>query len=108
MENDGQSFSALLPCFGFGAWIAHSFHTFRLAAPVRGWRPSGLLRAQGIRGIGGARAIELVREGVEEAVRLGQVAVDKKSNEIRALPVLLEMLDIKGAVVTADAMHTRS
>ena len=35
---------------------------------------------------------------------LGQVAVDKKSNEIRAL---LEMLDLEGAVVTADAMHTQ-
>ena len=35
---------------------------------------------------------------------LGRVAVDKKSNEIRAL---LEMLDVKGAVVTADAMHTQ-
>ena len=33
------------------------------------------------------------------------MAVDKKSNEIRALPALLEMLDVKGAVVTADAMH---
>ena len=35
---------------------------------------------------------------------LGQAAVDEKSNEIRAL---LEMLDIKGTVVTADAMHTQ-
>ncbi len=38
---------------------------------------------------------------------LGQAAVDEKSNEIRALPALLEMLDIKGTVVTADAMHTQ-
>ena len=38
---------------------------------------------------------------------IGQVAVDKKSNEIGALPALLEMLDLKGAVVTADAMHTQ-
>ena len=38
---------------------------------------------------------------------LGQVAVDKKSNETAALPALLEMLDVKGAVVTADAMHTQ-
>ena len=43
----------------------------------------------------------------ESGVVLGQVAVDKKSNEIRALPALLGMLDIKGAVVTADAMHTQ-
>ena len=38
---------------------------------------------------------------------LGQVAVDKKSNEIRALPALLEMLDLEGALVTADALHTQ-
>jgi predicted transposase YbfD/YdcC len=35
---------------------------------------------------------------------LGQVAVDKKSNEITAIPVLLELLDLKGALVTIDAM----
>ena len=35
------------------------------------------------------------------------MAVDAKSNEIRALPALLEMLDIKGAVVTADVMQTQ-
>ena len=38
---------------------------------------------------------------------LGQVAVDAKSNEITALPALLEMLSIKGRIVTADAMHTQ-
>ena len=38
---------------------------------------------------------------------LGQVAVDKKSNETRALSALLEMLDLKGTLVTADAMHTQ-
>ena len=43
----------------------------------------------------------------ESGVVLGQVAVDGKSNEITALPALLEMLDIEGAVVTADAMHTQ-
>jgi predicted transposase YbfD/YdcC len=35
---------------------------------------------------------------------LGQVAVDKKSNEITAIPELLEFLDIRGALVTIDAM----
>jgi predicted transposase YbfD/YdcC len=37
-------------------------------------------------------------------VSLGQVAVDQKSNEITAIPRLLELLDIKGALVTIDAM----
>src|SRR3954449_3963911 len=35
---------------------------------------------------------------------LGQVAVDEKSNEITAIPVLLKMLSISGAIVTIDAM----
>ena len=35
---------------------------------------------------------------------LGQVAVAQKSNEIVAIPKLLAMLDIEGAVVTIDAM----
>jgi predicted transposase YbfD/YdcC len=34
---------------------------------------------------------------------LGQVAVDAKSNEITAIPQLLELLDLKGCVVTIDA-----
>ena len=37
---------------------------------------------------------------------LGQVKVDGKSNEIAAMPKLLEMLALKGRIVTADAMHT--
>ena len=35
---------------------------------------------------------------------LGQVVVDEKSNEITAIPELLGLLDISGAVVTIDAM----
>ena len=43
----------------------------------------------------------------EAGIVLGQVAVDGKSNEIPAMAALLELLDIEGAVVTADAMHTQ-
>jgi predicted transposase YbfD/YdcC len=35
---------------------------------------------------------------------LGQVAVDAKSNEITAIPALLELLDLNGALVTIDAI----
>jgi len=38
-------------------------------------------------------------------VSLGHVAVDDKSNEITAVPKLLELLELTGAVVTLDAMH---
>ena len=35
---------------------------------------------------------------------LGQEATDAKSNEIKAIPQLLHMLELKGAIVTIDAM----
>ena len=38
------------------------------------------------------------------SLTLGQVAVDDKSNEITAIPKLLELLDVHGALVTIDAM----
>lgn len=37
-------------------------------------------------------------------VTLGQVKVDEKSNEITAIPELLNLLSIKGCVITIDAM----
>jgi predicted transposase YbfD/YdcC len=39
-----------------------------------------------------------------QRLSLGQVAVDEKSNEITAIPALLELLDLQGALVTIDAM----
>ena len=35
---------------------------------------------------------------------LGQLACDEKSNEVTAIPKLLELLEIKGCIVTIDAM----
>jgi predicted transposase YbfD/YdcC len=35
---------------------------------------------------------------------LGQVKTEKKSNEITAIPKLLELIDVKGHIVTIDAM----
>lgn len=39
---------------------------------------------------------------------LGQLACDEKSNEITAIPQLLETLEIKGCIVTIDAMGTQT
>jgi predicted transposase YbfD/YdcC len=39
-----------------------------------------------------------------QRLSLGQVAVDAKSNEITAIPALLELLDLHGALVSIDAM----
>ena len=40
----------------------------------------------------------------EQGLSLGQVATEEKSNEITAIPVLLDQIDVKGAIVTIDAM----
>jgi predicted transposase YbfD/YdcC len=51
------------------------------------------------------RQLHLVSAWAAEAnLTLGQVAVDEKSNEITAIPYLLELLQVKGALVTIDAM----
>lgn len=39
---------------------------------------------------------------------LGQLACEEKSNEITVIPKLLEMLEIKGCIVTIDAMGTQT
>ena len=44
----------------------------------------------------------------EFGVVLGQIACEEKSNEITAIPKLLEMLEITGCIVTIDAMGTQT
>ena len=39
----------------------------------------------------------------DRGITLGQVATDEKSNEITAIPELLEIIDLEGAIVTIDA-----
>jgi predicted transposase YbfD/YdcC len=51
------------------------------------------------------RPLHLVSAWATQAhLSLGQVAVDGKSNEITAIPELLALLDLKGALVTIDAI----
>jgi predicted transposase YbfD/YdcC len=40
----------------------------------------------------------------ERGITLGQIATEEKSNEITAIPALLETIDVRGATVTLDAM----
>lgn len=44
----------------------------------------------------------------EFGLSLGQVATDEKSNEITAIPELLKLVDINGAIITIDAMGTQT
>jgi len=53
----------------------------------------------------GKAAVHMVSAWASEnKLSLGQVVVDEKSNEITAIPELLRLLDVSGALVTIDAM----
>ena len=53
----------------------------------------------------GKAAIHMVSAwATANCISLGQVVVDAKSNEITAIPKLLEILDLSGCLVTIDAM----
>lgn len=54
-------------------------------------------------------AIHMVNAfSVANGVLLGQIKTDDKSNEITAIPELLNLLDIEGALVSIDAMGTQA
>ncbi len=44
----------------------------------------------------------------ENRLMLGQVKVESKTNEIKAIPALLKLLDITGCIITIDAMGTQT
>lgn len=53
----------------------------------------------------GIKALHIVSAwATKNRLTLGQVKTEEKSNEIEAIPRLLNMLDIKGSIVTIDAM----
>jgi predicted transposase YbfD/YdcC len=57
----------------------------------------------------GKSALHLVSAWSSEyRLVLGQVKVADKSNEITAIPALLELLDIAGCIITIDAMGTQT
>ena len=49
--------------------------------------------------------MNIVTAYTDTGIALGQIVVDSKSNEIPAVRELIELLDVKGAIITADAMH---
>ena len=54
----------------------------------------------------GKSALHMVSAwGCEQRLVLAQIATDAKSNEITAVPKLLEMLSLKGTIVTVDALN---
>ena len=56
----------------------------------------------------GTKSVHLVSAWSSESqLVLAQTKVSSKSNEITAIPILLDVLDIEGAIITIDAMGTQ-
>lgn len=87
----------------FAAWTASLAERVRGVVAVDGKTVRG--SRQDADGTG---ALHLVSAYAHEAgLILAQRAVDGKSNEITAIPELLDMLSLEGAIVTIDAMGTQ-
>lgn len=86
-------------------------HAFLLSAPGAGTSAHVALDGKKLRGVmpvGDARGTYLLAVYLPaEGLVLCQVAVADKSNEIPAAPEALQGLDLRGKVVTADALHTQ-
>ena len=62
-------------------------------------------QARGARTADGKEGLRLVSAwACEQRLVLGQLKTAEKSNEITAIPVLLELLELQGCIVTVDAM----
>jgi predicted transposase YbfD/YdcC len=98
----GRVFARLDPeAFGacFGAWMAAACAELgvrQVAIDGKAMRGSG--------GPQGTAAHVVSAFATANGITLGQRKVDEKSNEITAIPELLKVLDIAGALVTIDAM----
>jgi predicted transposase YbfD/YdcC len=57
------------------------------------------------KGLGALHAVSVWAS--EYGLSLGQVACAEKSNEITAIPELLRLVDLRGAIITIDAMGTQ-
>ena len=56
----------------------------------------------------GLKAIHMLNAwSHDRGICLGHMKVDDKSNEIPAVPKLMELLDLKRTIITADAMNTQ-
>jgi predicted transposase YbfD/YdcC len=88
---------------GFAAWAASLRAEAREVIAVDGKTLRGSKTSSDGKG-----ALHVVSAyAIEAGLVLAQRAVDGKSNEITAIPELLDMLALKGAIVTIDAMGTQ-
>lgn len=81
----------------FGSASGHSIHVVIDGKSLRGSIPSGQTQGEHL----------LAAFVPEEGWVLMQVEVDCKENEIKAAPSILKSLDLRGKVITGDAMFTQ-
>lgn len=94
-------FGALDPGAFLEAFVAWTQEVCRTVSGVVALDGKALRRAKDA----GEQAKVIVGAWAAEAgISLGQLKVDSKSNEITAVPKLLELLSIEGCIVTTDAM----
>jgi predicted transposase YbfD/YdcC len=87
----------------FVSWIASLQEVVRGVIAIDGKTLRGSKHAAD----GSGMAHLLSAYACEAGLVIGQCCVDGKSNEIRAIPELLEMLALKGAIISIDAMGTQ-
>lgn len=100
--------SAFQQCFA--AWLTSLYEEQAVAEkdqqeePLRQIALDGkCLRRSHARGRGLGAMYLVSAWATDRGIALGQLAVEEKSNEITAIPQLLDQLDLTGAVVTIDA-----
>jgi predicted transposase YbfD/YdcC len=87
----------------FATWMSDISHRLNLKLTQVAFDGKTLCGSGG--GCTGLQALHMVHAfATESGICLGQQAVDSKSNEITAIPELLKLLDLKGAIVTIDAI----
>jgi predicted transposase YbfD/YdcC len=88
------------------AWLMTRSATPAAASTVRAIAIDGK-SARGARGPDGRPVHLLAAFDQASGVVMGQTVVDGKTNEITAFAPLLDRVDITGAIITADALHTQ-
>ncbi|MCH7688596.1 MAG: ISAs1 family transposase, partial [Planctomycetes bacterium] len=105
--------SALKPD-AFQACFVNWLQSLRASAAARSGVEQPILAVDGktlrrshdrSRGLGALHSVSVW--ATDFGLTLGQVATDEKSNEITAIPELLRLVDIQGAIITIDAMGTQ-
>jgi len=104
----------LVEPLAFQACFASWLNSLRAAAADESEVPQPILAVDGKtcrrshdrkKGLGALHSVSIWAS--EFGLSLGQVACAEKSNEITAIPELLRLVDIKGAIITIDAMGTQ-